>query len=187
MAMLFSYVVDHDRGFAPDPESPYCTLVYCKFQHDGGHRSIVELAEVGDWVLGTGGQSQESAGNGKIIYLMCVDEKLPFRDFLTDSRFQGRRDCKDKNLGNRFALVSKEFFYFGKNAVDSSALPVDLTTDELVKHGPGFRRDYPVQKVQQLAKWFAKHYKTGVHGEPCSSVTSTIKPRLRLTCDERCR
>jgi hypothetical protein len=62
MATLFSYVVDHDLGFAPNPASGYCTLVHCKF---GGHRTrrnIVELANEGDWLIGTGGGSKESSG-----------------------------------------------------------------------------------------------------------------------------
>lgn len=43
-ASLFSYVVDHDLGFAPNPEGDYCTLVDCKFGGRAGHKNIVELA-----------------------------------------------------------------------------------------------------------------------------------------------
>lgn len=55
MPRLFSYVVDHDLGFSPDPFGGYCTLVYCKFSRDGKHPNIVELAQASDWVIGTGG------------------------------------------------------------------------------------------------------------------------------------
>jgi hypothetical protein len=45
VATLFSYVVDHDLGFAPNPASGYCTLVHCKFEGKSGRRNIVELAK----------------------------------------------------------------------------------------------------------------------------------------------
>ena len=113
MATLFSYVVDHDLGFAPNPFSGCCTLVHCKFGGAKDRRNIVELAEVGDWIVGTGGHSKDSAGHGTLIYLMHVDEKLPFDRFLADSRFRGRHDCNDFGRGNTFALVSRRYFYFG--------------------------------------------------------------------------
>jgi len=167
MATLFSYVVDHDLGFAPNPHSGYCTLVHCKFGGVSGRRNIVELADVGDWVLGTGGQNKDSAGNGKLIYFMRVDEKLRFKDFLADRRFHGRRDCLDRGTRNKFALISRRYFYFGKNALDISELPDDLATTQLVKSGPGFRRDYPAAKLKRLARWLADNYEVGVHGDPC--------------------
>jgi hypothetical protein len=86
---LFSYVVDHDLGFAPNPYLGYCTLVHCKFSDAEGRRNIVELAEIGDWILGTDGSNRQSAGNGKLIYLMRVDEKPTFEEFLADRRFHG--------------------------------------------------------------------------------------------------
>jgi hypothetical protein len=37
-------MLDHDLGFAPNPEGDYCTLVHCKFGGRAGHKNIVELA-----------------------------------------------------------------------------------------------------------------------------------------------
>ena len=88
--VLYSYVVDHDHGRSPNPESGFCTLVHCMHKKKGGKDNIVEKAQVGDWIMGTGGLSKDSAGHGKIIYLMRVDEKIPFKDFLVDPRFNGR-------------------------------------------------------------------------------------------------
>lgn len=81
---LFSYVVDHDLGFAPNPYGGYCSLVHCKFGGAGGRRNIVEMASPGDWILGSGGAGPESAGVNRIVYLMRVDEKLSFSRFLAD-------------------------------------------------------------------------------------------------------
>lgn len=181
MATLFSYVVDHDLGFAPNPDSGFCTLVHCKFQKQSIRRNIVELADEGDWILGTGGQNEDSAGNGKLVYLMRVDEKLPFREFLAATRFQGRCDCKDRGDGNRFALISQQYFYFGKNALSISALPKQLARN-LEKKGPGYRRDYPAERLPKLVKWFDQKYEPGMHGDPCGSRATAIQPRLCQKC-----
>ena len=69
MSKLFSYVVDHDLGFAPDPFGGFCTLAKCKYRTS--RRNIVELAQVNDWIAGTGGVDlRKSAGHGKLIYAM---------------------------------------------------------------------------------------------------------------------
>ncbi len=75
MPKLFSYVMDHDLGFAPNPFGGFCTLAKCKF--GSSRRNIVDLAEECDWIAGTGGADQtKSAGHGKLIYAMRVDEKI---------------------------------------------------------------------------------------------------------------
>src|SRR3569623_2505651 len=122
MPQVFSYVVDHDRGFAPNPTGGFCTLVHCKFGGIGGRRNVVELADLGDWVLGTGGNSRASSGHGTILYLMGVDEKPSFPTYLADPRFAGRLDCMDVGQGNLSALVSHTFFYFGRYGLPVTSL-----------------------------------------------------------------
>lgn len=178
---LFSYVVDHDLGFAPNPEGNYCTLVHCKFGGTSGRRNIVELARREDWVIGTGGLGKDSAGHGRIIYLMRVSRKVSFTKYLADPRFRGRRDCKNFGRGNKFALVSKRYFYFGKNAVAVSSLPKHLAVG-LAKRGPGFRSDYPIEKLRELVKWFRKNYELGLHGDPCGAKRNALRVRKRA-CD----
>lgn len=176
---LYSYVVDHDHGFAPNPSGMYCTLVHCKFAKSGGKRNLVEMANVGDWVLGTGGQSSDSAGNGRIIYLMRVDEKLDFGRYLRDVRFAGRLDHSDEGQGNKFALVSRHFFYFGREAVGLSELPSSLRSAGLEKRGPGFRSDLPGPLVQELVSWFEKTFELGRHGEACSPLSTANVEAIR--------
>ena len=57
MPRLYSYVVDHDHVFAPCPFDGFCTLAKCKYGTK--KRNIVEMAEVGDWIGGTGGVKAE--------------------------------------------------------------------------------------------------------------------------------
>src|SRR5260221_12084613 len=76
MPKLFSYVVDHDYGYAPCPFGGFCTLAKCKY--GSKKRNIVEMAEEGDWIAGTGGADLgKSAGQGKLIYAIRVDENVP--------------------------------------------------------------------------------------------------------------
>ncbi|HEV8071318.1 MAG TPA: hypothetical protein VGP76_26630 [Planctomycetaceae bacterium] len=58
MTKPFSYVVDHDLGFAPNPSGGFCSLAKCKF--GSAKRNIVEMAEEGDWIAGTGTEGVRS-------------------------------------------------------------------------------------------------------------------------------
>ena len=66
---VFSYIIDHDVGFAPNPFYGVCTLAACK-------PTIRRTAEVGDILVGTGAR----ALSGKLIYwakieaVICYDE-----------------------------------------------------------------------------------------------------------------
>jgi hypothetical protein len=144
---LYSYVVQHDNGYGPNPYFRACTLCGCKFEGAKKRRNIVQLAKEGDWVIGTGGADpRKSAGNGKLVYAMRVDEKLTRWQYFNDRRFerkkpsktgtykQARGDNQDPRkdgenafwreaprLSDRkcqqFALVSWHFYYFGAKAV----------------------------------------------------------------------
>ena len=137
---LFSYVVTHDTGFAPNPFWDYCTLANCK-------PVIRKTAQVGDWVVGL---SPRGSGN-KIIYAMKVDQILSYEHYFRDSRF-GRKKPTDQatvykcgdniyqstnngefyqlpgsmhkpkdmehDLKGKRVLVSQEFVYFGTEALD---------------------------------------------------------------------
>lgn len=92
---LFSYVVQHDYGYSPNPYFNFCTLCRCKYRKRGGRFNVVELAkrakEMGElvWVIGTGGADLDiSAGNGKLVYAMRVDEVLTRGEYYKDSRFR---------------------------------------------------------------------------------------------------
>ena len=90
---LYSYVVEHDNGHAPNPYFGVCTLCRCKFRDDLGKlRNVVELAEEGDWIVGTGGANKRrSAGHGLLVYAMRVDEKLKRGEYYADARFEKKK------------------------------------------------------------------------------------------------
>ena len=183
---LLSYVVDHDTGFAPNPTDGFCTLVHCKHGIGNGWRNIVELAEEGDWIIGTGGKSSKSCGNGRIVYIMRVDEKLCFAKYLRDPRFRGRCDCKDLGHGNTCALISQTFLYFGKEAIAVSKIPgADLLDHPIEKKGPSFRKDFPETFIRQLARWVHKQHHLGKIGEPWAPDQDRISGRTHRCRKER--
>lgn len=76
--ILFSYIVNVDWGFAPNPYWGCCTLVCCK-------QKIRQEAQEGDWILGTGSKSNDYRKNesysGKIIYAMKVTKVVSMQTY----------------------------------------------------------------------------------------------------------
>jgi len=75
---LYSYVVTHDGGFAPNPFFGYCTLANCK-------PKIRRGAQIGDWVVGTG--TTRNNQEPRVVYAMRVTEVLTFEEYWADARF----------------------------------------------------------------------------------------------------
>lgn len=167
MAKLYSYVVHHDLGFAPHPLGGFCTLAKCKFG-SGNKRNIVELAEEGDWIAGTGGANlKRSAGHGNLVYAMRVDEVVPLDDYC-EAHLGDRVDAEPEADGaDRLALISHHFYYFGRNAIPVSGIPRRHLGHPFEKAGPGHRSDFSEAFVDAFAAWLKANYKVGVHGPPC--------------------
>jgi Nucleotide modification associated domain 2 len=81
---LHSYVVARDYGFAPNPFFGVCTLATCKPR-------IRSVAEVGDWVVGTGSKRRNRDKN--VVYAMRVTELITFNKYWGDPRFQTKKPC----------------------------------------------------------------------------------------------
>ena len=79
---LFTYVVARDYGFAPNPFYGACTLATCKPE-------IRRMAQVGDWVVGTG--SKVKRREGQAVFVMRVTETLSFDEYWDDPRFVLKR------------------------------------------------------------------------------------------------
>lgn len=183
MPRFFSYVVDHDNGFAPNPFGGFCTLAKCKYRRkEGQRRNIVELAKVGDWIIGTGGVKRESSGHGTLLYVMRVDEKLTLVEYYKDNRFQGRKGntFDESHRTDTNALISQHFFYFGRNAINIEAIPKEHLSHSLEKKGPGFRSDFGMRFIEDFARWLEHNYETGIHGDPCDyGCKSSVQIRKR--------
>jgi hypothetical protein len=95
---IYSYVIEHDLGFAPNPFSGACTLACCKPQ-------IRKHAEIGDYVLGFG--SARVRLQGLACYWMRVDEVLTFDQYWKDPRFQRK---KPVTRGSRFQQLGDNIY-----------------------------------------------------------------------------
>ncbi len=186
---LFSYVVHHDVGFAPCAAGRYCTLAVCKYSKSG-RPNVVELAQPGDWIVGTGGSDKKSAGHGRMVYAMKVTEKLPLQQYVRDRRFRERADARfaagDPIVPERWALVSTEFWYFGRNAPPIEGIEWRHLDHPLEKRGPGFCTNFRPEFVEEFAARLRYEFEKGIHGEPCApaSFESNSTPKCNPS---RCR
>lgn len=182
MAKLFSYVVEHDHGYAPNPFGNFCTLAKCKYGYTSKKgiytRNIAELAEPGDWIAGTGGTDlHKSAGHGRLIYAMRVDKKIPLIEYC-QANFGNRIDAKhDIPEEGRFALISHHYYYFGKNAIDIMELPRGLLNHPFEKTGPGYRSDFSGELIVEFSEWLNFSFKVGIHGMPCLPHSQLLMPK----------
>jgi hypothetical protein len=75
---VFSYVVAHDAGFAPNPFHGWCTLACCKPR-------IRSRAAPGDLVVGMTRRCE------RIVFITQVDEAMSFAEYWSDARFRAKR------------------------------------------------------------------------------------------------
>ena len=192
----FSYVVETDSGFAPNPFWGYCTLATCKPR-------IRKAAKVGDWVFGFGPASWRM--EGKLIFAMRVDEVIPFEIYDQDPRFQSKKPsfsgtfqqrcgdtiyfkdpnngwqqresfhCEDDvkhNLSGINILVSQYFWYFGKKAP-----LMQPEHKEIIKKGRGHNSSTNPSVVDGVIDWLKKTWPLGIHGEPVDPNTISFGNR----------
>ena len=173
MVKLFSYVVAEDKGFAPNPIGGYCTLANCKCRREGSRwRNIVELANEGDWIVGTGGANKrKSSGHGTLIYAMRVEESLTLKQYCKDKRFKNRYGNlpKQSHRIDTCALISQHYWYFGSRAI---SIPKEYPL--LEKKGPGFRNKFTKKFIQDFTQWLEhQKYAKGEYGKPCCNGDET--------------
>ncbi len=125
---LYSYVIDRDYGFAPNPFYGVCSLATCK-------PVIRRKASVGDWVVGTGGARRGMTG--RLIYAMKVTETMTFDDYFMDLRFQLKKpnlrgslkQCFGDNIYSRDADGRWEQLDSHHSLSDGSPNPENIATD----------------------------------------------------------
>lgn len=198
---LYSYVVQHDYGHAPNPYFGVCTLAWCMFRDcPTKPRNITELACVGDWVVGTGGlDPRKSAGHGKLIYAMKVEKKLTLGQYWSAPEFKEKKRFKGGNYAQRrgdnikpksafeenerFALLSrKEFYYFGKEAIE-----IPLKFLSIQKIGPRYKVKFEERFVEDFLACLRKKYKPGKHGEPWGKEFKLSQEmKKREACESSC-
>lgn len=184
---LYSYVVTHDYGFAPNPYGGVLTLATCK-------PDIRRTAQVGDWLMGTG--SANGIGQNKLIYFACISRIISIADYSASTEYRNKVPKKtsdpssrrgdniyknnsdgtwtqlsnsfhgidemDHDLGGVNVLVCSEFWYFGINAIE---IPNEFQI--LVKKGPKYKKNTNVPKALKFIEYI-KTETTGLRGSPSS-------------------
>jgi len=94
---VYSYLIEHDLGLAPNPFGKYCTLAVCK--------PLIRKSsnlKIGDWVIGTGSKALGKAIGqkleNKLIYAMELTEKISLEDYWNDTRFQYKKPVMNGTL-----------------------------------------------------------------------------------------
>lgn len=179
---VYSYVIEHDYGFAPNPFHRVCTLAGCKPR-------IRKAAEIGDIIIGTGATSTGLAEN--MVYWMEVDEISDFARYWEDPRFKAKRPDMDApgksvrfgdNIYRRDAdtgLFVQSFSFHSR--ADGSCNEANLKRDteeteriligrnfayfgmsapripeelkDVIKKGPGHKCCFPPQQAQKFKDW----------------------------------
>ena len=90
---LYTYIVAHDIGFAPNPYFGVCTLATCK-------PGIRKNARIGDWVAGVG--SKQKGQQGQLVFALRVEEALSYDEYWSDPRFQQKKPNRVGSLKQRY-------------------------------------------------------------------------------------
>ena len=190
---VFSYVIEHDLGFAPNPFHGICTLACCKPR-------IRKKAELGDYILGMGAVKPKLGGH--LTYWMRVDEILTFDTYWEDRRFRRKKPTMSGTTYLRYGdniyhrSGGKEFHQedsfhsLEDGSISLGDLKRDTKTTEkvLVGHsfaywgrsgiklpdelscfaisGPGHKSEFTTEQVNGFLEWLSHHPERGYLGEP---------------------
>ncbi len=175
---LSAYIVRHDVGFSPNAFGGLCTLACCK-------PAIRRNAERGDIVVGTGSAKNDLSRRlvyaMKVQSLLSFDEywtrypsKRPSQasqikalgDNIWHRGLDGRWICapgavhdeghRTRDLRGRQVLISRDFYYFGRNAIE---IPDRFHC--LLASTQGHKNTDEVQQVIAFWEWLKKKQPKG--------------------------
>lgn len=186
MSRVFSYVVVHDSGFAPNPFHGLLTLACCK-------PKIRRNAGVGDIIVGLSSRCE------RIVYAAQVEEVIGFEEYWADPRYLARRPRMDSDrivdragdniyeptpggyhqlhsmhsrpdgteiaynkqtdIGGHHVLVCERFTYWGRSGPE---LPDEMA---FVTIGRSHRSRFSDEQIDTVTRWFAA-LPSGVLGPP---------------------
>ena len=193
MSRVYSYVVQHDLGFAPNPFMGACTLANCK-------PKIRQVAKCGDLIIGTG--SIEIRAENRLVYWMRVGEVTTFDEYWKDARFSKKKPIMNGSLmqqyGDNIYWVDANNKYqqldsFHSESDGSVSIPNlerdtgttanVLIADEfayfgknalripeallfMVKSGPGHKCNFEAGQTELIKDWVFSNPSRGYLGEP---------------------
>lgn len=174
MGKHYSYRIDHDVGFAPNPDKGICTVSACK------SKTVEKWISPGGWMIGIGGDG--TGKPDKLLYAMEVEEKLTYEDFTR--KYPKKSEYLSKNKSGPLILISNKFYYLGDNAID---LPEDL--DHLVWDRQGCVSncisDEDIERLEEyLHQQGFEDY--GKYGEPNNKKNKESKKCVKCSPNTKC-
>lgn len=185
MSKLYTYIVTHDTGFAPNPFFQWCTLAVSTPNH------MHAKANKGDWIAGF--FQRENAY--QLLYVMEIEQRLKLDEYFNHPDFQCKKPdlqgTREQKCGDNFyshengiwlqhptqyhrgethkkkdthhnppVFTARKYWYFGKNAVD---LPHEFKT---LIGTQSIQVNHPVPEKVLAFKYWVEGYKTGMYAYP---------------------
>jgi len=190
---IFTYTIEHDLGFAPNPFHRVCTLACCK-------PAIRKAAKEGDYIIGMGAVKPNLRGH--ISYWMRVNEILSFDQYWKDHRFRRKKPVMSGTTFLRYGdniyhrdggeefIQENSFHSLEDGAPSLGDLKRDTARTEkvLIGHefaywgksglklpeemrcfaisGPGHWSNFSADQVGLFFEWLAAHPERGFIDEP---------------------
>lgn len=190
---VFTYVIEHDLGFAPNPFHGACTLACCK-------PVIRKTVKLGDIILGMGAVKPNLSG--RLCYWMRVDEILTFDEYWSDARFRRKKPVMNGTTflrygdniyhSNRSGVYCQEYSFHslenGEISLGDLHRDTGRTDRVLISHefaywgrrgiqmpdelkhfairSSGHKRNFEKVEVAALMAWLGQHPERGYLGEP---------------------
>ena len=119
MASIFSYVVVHDSGFAPNPFGGVLTLATCKPQ-------IRKTAQPSDWLVGTG--SVRTVGADRIVYAARIADAIFRLRCMEQASNFGKRSQVSRVIRGDWRETISTFWTIAANGANAEILTTARTT-----------------------------------------------------------
>jgi len=189
---LFSYKLQVDSGFAPNPFWEVLTLATCKPQ-------IRKSKQIGDWIAGFTSKALcgDNVGHERLIFLMRVTDKLSISQYFSHPDFQlkipdltrkefvyqagdniykpqdnGFMQLTNRNhtlddithdVSGKFVLFSTQFHYFGKNPI---RIPKHLRPTIPKGQSAHGWLTHDDERAKKFVAFITEKYLIGVHSSP---------------------
>lgn len=193
---IYSYILRHDSGAAPNPFWDICTLTICK-------PAIRRTADVGDWVIGTGSKNAKVTKDDiidisdNLVYAMKVTDKKSLEAYnkFCNENFQNKiprwktndwhlrlGDCIYDYPNDSLPILrksvhqekNKETDLSGKFALLSNhfyyfglaAKQIPNNLKQLIKHGPGHKIIYQEELIDEFENWISQFQANTIFADP---------------------